>query len=75
MKTISLIIMFICIGIMTVLISSTAVPEKNNHKDRGDYQFYVHFDSMWIYDNGRFVGSTILVKYSPLDSIICKDNE
>jgi hypothetical protein len=41
-----------------------------------DYQINLHNDTVWVYDNGRFVGSYINTKWdSQLDSILLKDNQ
>lgn len=40
-----------------------------------DYQIEVHYDTVWIYDENRLVGTFVNTKWdSKLDSIIINDN-
>lgn len=42
-------------------------PDTNKH----DYQLDIHFDTVWLYDNERYVGRCM---YNKIDSLIDADN-
>jgi hypothetical protein len=39
-----------------------------------DYQIELHNDTVWIYDNGRYVGQYITDWKQQIDTILLKDN-
>jgi tryptophanase len=75
-----LIIQYIAVIIITLLANSFIYPSismKEHKKLMKDYQVLLHMDTVWIYDNGKFVGK--FTKDSAdwdnkYDSIFIRDN-
>ncbi len=62
-----------CIGSFISPFRGTKAPETIHPID---YQISLHFDTVWLYDGSRLVGSYINTKWdSQLDSLILKDNQ
>lgn len=64
--------------LIILLLLSSCISIKKHHRLMMSYQLDHHFDTVWIFDRGRFVGSFIHNDSSwnnPYDSIFIKDNQ
>jgi len=67
-----------CLMLLLVLsVFTSCISMRKHHRLMQDYQVLLHMDTVWIYDNGRFVGKFIKDSVdwnNKYDSIFIQDN-